>query len=95
MFKSKLDNKTLKRVEHEINCIRQTRVNFESYDNKKNMVEGLKAARNEWMSEVKAKMDDYVKAVQEKQPKFTARWSRDQQLDLDLLEPVKSWKVEN
>ncbi len=94
-FKSKLDSKASKRVEHEVQRIQQTRVNFESYENKKKMIEALKKARNEWRNEVKTKRDEYVKGVLEKQPKFPARWCRDQQLDLDLLERVKSWKVED
>jgi hypothetical protein len=94
-FKSKLNEKQLKRVEHEEERIEQTRVNFSSYDMKKQMMDDLKTARREWKTEVKTKREEYVRKIQEKRPKYPVMWNRNQELDLDLLERVKAWKVDD
>jgi len=92
--------KKLERVIHEEERIKQTRVNFASYPEKQQMMERLKAAKKAWKEEVKEKREEYVKRIMKqqeagRQPKFPQRWSRDQTLDLELLERVKDWKVED
>lgn len=39
-------------IRDELGRIKQTRINFSSYENKKNMMEGLKRARQEWKEAV-------------------------------------------
>jgi hypothetical protein len=90
--------KKLERVKHEEERIKQTRVNFSSKKNR--MMERLKSAKMAWKKEVKHKRETYVERVKQQQqpgqhPWFPQRWSRDQQLDLELLERVKSWNEED
>jgi hypothetical protein len=90
--------KKLERVIHEEERIKQTRVNFASYPKKQQMIERLKSAKEAWKEEVKEKREEYVKRIKKQQeagrhPKFPKRWSRDQKLDLELLERVKDWNV--
>ncbi|CZR52676.1 uncharacterized protein PAC_02553 [Phialocephala subalpina] len=92
--------KKLERVIHEEERIKQTRVNFASYPMKEQMMERLRLARKAWKEEVKEKREEYVKKIERQQeagrhPKFPKRWSRDQKLDLELLERVKDWNVED
>lgn len=94
-FKSNLNDKQLKRVKHEEERIEQTRVNFSSYDRKKQTMDDLKKARREWKTEVKTKCEEYAKKIQEKKPKLPLRWNRSQELDLRLLERVKAWDVDD
>jgi hypothetical protein len=92
--------KKLERVIHEEERIKQTRVNFASYPGKRQMMERLKAAKKAWKEEVKEKREEYVKRVKkqhqaDQHPKYPERWNRDQKLDLELLERVKDWNVED
>jgi hypothetical protein len=64
------------------------------------MIERLKAAKKAWKEEVEGKREEYVKRIKKQQeagryPKFPKRWSRDQKLDLELLERIKDWNVED
>ncbi|KAF8849052.1 hypothetical protein BDZ45DRAFT_753177 [Acephala macrosclerotiorum] len=92
--------KKLERVIHEEERIKQTRVNFASYPKKQQMMEHLKLAKKAWKEEVNKRREEYVKTIKKQQeagrhPKFPKRWSRDQKLDLELLERVKDWNVDD
>ncbi|RDL33145.1 uncharacterized protein BP5553_08584 [Venustampulla echinocandica] len=94
-FKSMLNKSHLSRVEHEVERIEQTRVNFCSYDRKKQMMAELNDARREWKAEVKTKLNEYIENIRET-PKYPEGWNRNQKLDLNHLERVnKAWKVED
>jgi hypothetical protein len=58
-------------------------------------MDALKTARREWKDEVKNKREEYVRIIQERSPKYPAMWNRNQELDLELLERVKAWTVDD
>ena len=77
------------RVQHEIDRITQTRVNFSSYANKKKLMEDLRKSREAWQGEVVRKRAEYEKKTRKKaahQPQ-NERWQR----DLKLLGRLRAW----
>ncbi len=84
--------KRLKRVEHEEKRIRQARINL--FTKKEKMIEQLKSRKMKWKEEVKEKREAYVKGVEQRRLWYPQNWIRDRQLDLALLERVKSWNIE-
>ncbi len=93
-FKENLDEKRLKRVLHEEDRIKQTRVNFASYEEKKRMMNHLKKARREWKTEV---LETIGKRIEKRKrlARYPERWSRNQTLDLELLERVRFWEADD
>ena len=77
------------RVQHEIDRITQTRVNFSSYANKTKLMEDLRNSREAWKDEVVRKRSEYEKKTRKKaaQQPQNERWQR----DLKLLDRLRAW----
>jgi hypothetical protein len=89
--------KKLERVVHEEERIRQTRINFTNdpkNPKKKRMMARLKSAKLAWKAEVKERREEYIDKIKSL-PKFPRSWTRNQELDIELLERVAAWKVED
>ncbi|KUJ13404.1 uncharacterized protein LY89DRAFT_721425 [Mollisia scopiformis] len=89
--------KKWERVVHEEERIQQTRINFITNDkNPKNkqMIDKMKMAKLAWKNEVQERREEYIEKIK-RLPKFPRSWSRSQILDIQLLERVGSWKVDD
>ncbi|KAK0653060.1 hypothetical protein B0T16DRAFT_455371 [Cercophora newfieldiana] len=77
-----------KRVQHEIDRIDETRLRFETYDDKKFMFNALRESQRAWRDEVAENVDDYIDETRSKD-----RYEH-QQRDLALLGRLKrTWPL--
>jgi predicted transcriptional regulator len=92
-FKENTTQEVREQVMQEETRIRQTRVNFTSYEKKKTMLANLKNAKSEWKMEVKARREEEAKRIENYARNYPAQWSQHQELGLEYLERLKSWNA--
>jgi len=81
-----LDHAKHDRVQHEINRIKETRLRFEAYSDKRHIFDALRESQRVWRSEVVDNVDEYLEATYNKDPAVYEHRER----DIALLRRLKS-----